>query len=362
MIDIYIGGMVMGARIEGEKGFVDHFIEHSIDSQSFLAKLDALIDWRPFEKYLSRNLKRSPSAAGQPPYPDLVMFKILLLQFLYNLSDDGASTAIGDRISFIHFIGLPFNSSKPDGTTIGRFRNLLLAKGSYSHLLDLFNRQLEANGLLVKQGLAVDATLIASTRRPRKVIGIETAPHDRHEDENPLAAEFGDQASNDKVSYSDDTDATWTVKGGEAVYGYKAHAAADTEHGFVLGGHVTGANVADTKELEQVVVECAAPCGARVDADKGYDSAANREMLNRKNLIDGIMRKARRGKPLSEEEKKANSKISLTRWIVERSFGTIKKVQGYVRSRYLGRAKVEMEFLLHALVHNMKKAIKLSAL
>lgn len=290
------------------------------------------------------------------------MFKILLLQFLYNLSDDGASAAIGDRISFIHFVGLPFNSSKPDGTTIGRFRNKLLDKGRYDHLLNLFNQQLEANGLLVKQGVTVDATLIASTRRPRKVIDIESAPHDRHEDESPLPTAPGNQEPKVKVSYSDDTDATWTVKGGEAVYGYKAHVATDSEHGFVLGGHVTGANVADTKELEKVVDECAVPRGAKVDADKGYDSAANRQMLNEKKLVDGIMRKARRGKPLSDDEKKANSAISRTRWIVERSFGTIKKVQGYVRSRYLGRAKVEMEFLLHSLVHNMKKAINLSTL
>jgi len=87
----------------------------------FLAKLDALIDWRPFEKYLSKNLKRRPSAAGQPPYPTLVMFKILILQFLYNLFDEGVSATIGDRISFIHFVGLPFNISKPDGTAIGPF-------------------------------------------------------------------------------------------------------------------------------------------------------------------------------------------------------------------------------------------------
>lgn len=347
----------MGARIEGEKGF----IEHSIDPQSFLAKLDALIDWRPFERYLSRHLKPGPAAAGQPPYPALVMFKILILQFLYNLSDDGASAAIGDRISFIHFVGLPFNSSKPDGSTICRFRNKLLVKGRYDHLLNLFNQQLESNGLLVKQGVAVDATLISSARRPRKVIDLETAPHDRREDECPLSATDGDREPTVKVSYSDDADATWTVKCGVPVYGYKAHAATDTEHGFVLGGHVTGANVADTKELEKVLDECAIPCGAKVDADKGYDSAANRETLEGKNLVDGIMRKARRGKPLSEEEKKVNSKISQTRWIVERSFGTIKKAQGYVRSRYLGRAKVEMEFLLHALVHNMKKAINLSA-
>jgi IS5 family transposase len=75
---------------------------------------------------------------------------------------------------------------------------------------------------------------------------------------------------------------------------------------------------------------------------------------------DGIMRKAYRNRPLSEEDKKWNKAISKVRWIVERSFGTLKKVQGFVRTRYLGRAKVEMELHLHALAHNIRKAINLA--
>jgi len=86
-----------------------------------------------------------------------------------------------------------------------------------------------------------------------------------------LPATDSDQDLKVKVCYSDNTDATWAVKGGEPVYGYKAHAATDTESGFVVGGHVTGANVADTKELGKVLDERVVPCGAKVDADKGYD-------------------------------------------------------------------------------------------
>ena len=79
-------------------------------------------------RYLKKNIKRDP-AAGQPPYPDLVMFKALMLQSLYNLPDEAAPFAMRDRISFLQFIGLPFESAKPNGSAICRFRNSLLENG-----------------------------------------------------------------------------------------------------------------------------------------------------------------------------------------------------------------------------------------
>lgn len=348
----------MGARIETKKGFVDHYIDCSINPASFLAKIEALVDWKPFENYLKKNIKRGPAAAGQPPYPDLVMFKILLLQFWYGLSDDDASQAVKDRISFIHFLGLSFDSSKPDGSTICRFRNRLLEKGHYQHLLELFNKRLEKNGLLVKRGTVVDATLVESSRRPRKVMDMEGWSADGEEkglsveSEEPLAV---------KVSYSKDVEADWTVKCGRPVYGYKVHLAVDEEQGFILGGHVTGAQVADTIEMPRVIEESGLPVGALVVADKGYAGEPNRRYLSEKGYRDGIMRRAYRNKPLSDKDKKRNAGLSKSRWIVERCFGILKKGQGFVRARYLGKLKVELELHLQALAHNMRKAINLSA-
>lgn len=350
----------MGARIKTEKGFIDHFIELSIDPKSFLAKVDQLVDWVPFEKYLAKHLKRKPDAAGQPPYPDLVMFKVLLLQFLYNLSDDGLSSALNDRISFINFVGLPFSSSKPYGTTIGRFRNSLLPKGHYQRLLDLFNQQIEQCGLLVKRGAAVDASLIPSARRPKKVIDLDSVPKDREE---PATGETNEGSLTQvavKASYSDDHEASWTVKGGKPVYGYKIHAATDLENGFILGGHVTGANKSDTKELKRVLDEIDLPEKSYVLADKGYTSQANSAVLKAKKLWNGIMRKAAKNKPLDSFEKFINRLISKTRWKVERCFGILKQVQGFERARYLGCQKVELEFHLQALAHNVRKAVNLA--
>ena len=139
-------------------------------------------------------------------------------------------------------------------------------------------------------------------------------------------------------------------------YGYKLHMATDAKHGFIIGGHVTPANTADTKELMEVVTESKIPSGSMVFADKGYASNNNRCDLEEKQLTDGIMYKAARGRQLTEPEKMVNRVISGLRGIVERGFGTLKKDYRFQRTRYLGCAKVKLEFLLNAMAFNLKKA------
>ena len=132
--------------------------------------------------------------------------------------------------------------------------------------------------------------------------------------------------------------------------------ATDAEHGFIIGGHLTPANRADTKDLMEVVAESGAKQGAMVFADKGYASASNRCDLEDSEITDGIMYKAARGRPLTEPEKLINRVISGLMGKVERAFGTLKKDYGFHRARYLGCAKVKLEFLLNAMAFNLKKA------
>lgn len=145
------------------------------------------------------------------------------------------------------------------------------------------------------------------------------------------------------TTYSDDPDAKWTIKAGRPYYGYKLHMATDAQNGFIIGGHLTSANRADTKELMEVVTESKAPSGCMVFSDKGYASIDNRCDLEENQITDGIMYKAVRGRQLSESEKMVNRMISGIRGIVERGFGTLKKDYRFQRTRYLGCAKVKLE-------------------
>jgi IS5 family transposase len=119
------------------------------------------------------------------------MFKILLLQQWYGLSDQETEFALRDRISFSRFTGIALAESVPDHTTICRFRNLLVEKSVLKPLLDEVNNQFEKQGKLVKKGVAVDASIVASAARPRKQVDIEYVSQDREEsaiptDEQPL--------------------------------------------------------------------------------------------------------------------------------------------------------------------------------
>lgn len=326
-------------------GFADYLIEQRKHSNTFLDKMDQFIDWNHIGKLLKKKYKKTMSADGRPAYPPLPMFKLLLLQRWYGLSDPGLEEALNDRISFIRFSGFSLASSLPDYSTICRFRNSLLELGLYEKLFEEIVRQLEGRGLLVREGAIVDATVIESSRRPRKAV--EIIPEDRKEEETVAPP---------VISYSNDIDATWIKKGKKPYYGYKAHISVDAKDGYVLGGHVTPANVADTTELEKLVDELDLPKGSMIFADKGYASENNRSILAEKKLNNGIMDKAVRNKPLTPIQIIINRLISSIRYKVERSIGTLKRGYHFCRMRYLGLKKGNMEFLLNGIAFNLKKA------
>lgn len=327
-------------------GFADYLVGQRGNANTFLDKIHQIIDFRKIEKLLIKKYRKRASADGRPAYPPLPMFKLLLLQRWYGLSDPATEEALKDRISFIRFSGFSFQSQLPDYSTICRFRNTLLKENLYEPLFAEVNRQLEERNLLVKgvNGAIVDATIIKSSRRPRKVV--EIMPEDRKEEKAQVPS----------VKYSDDADAAWIKKGKKPYYGYKAHVSVDAKDGYVIGGHVTPANTADTTEFEKLINESRLSEGSIVLADKGYAGEKNKTILAEKKLKNGIMTKAARNKPLSLLQRIVNRLISSVRYKVERSIGTLKRGYHFFRMRYLGLKKGNMEFFLNAMAFNLKKA------
>jgi Transposase and inactivated derivatives, IS5 family len=335
-------------------GLADFFIEKNRKRTTFLDGIDAIINWSRIEKILKTKLGRIDNAPspGVKAYPALLMFKILLLQQWYGLSDQDTEFALLDRISFSRFTRLSLHESVPDHTTICRFRNLLVEKNILKMLLDEINRQTEKQGKLIKKGVAVDASIIASAARPRKQVDMDTVTCDREEG-SPESVD----SEKLKVTYSHDPDAAWLKKGKECHYGYKVHTAVDAETGLVLAVHVTPANYSDTGELERLVEDANLPEKTRIYADKGYTSKANSNMLKEHRQKDAIMSRAYRNKPLSKRQQSRNRLISKKRYIVERVFGTLKKCYDLARASYIGKAKVQGELLLSTLAYNLKRSL-----
>lgn len=160
-------------------GFAEAFVAPEFGRNRRLEAITGLIDWAPLQRLLA-----PPHAAdaGRPPYPALAMFKVLLLQQWYGLSDPGMEEALGDRASFRFFAGFSLSDAVPDETTICRFRNGLAAgAGLAEALFAEINRQLEAKGFILKRGSSMPPSCrprlaVPTSRRPARAVGVRSIP------------------------------------------------------------------------------------------------------------------------------------------------------------------------------------------
>lgn len=319
----------MAQQTSGQLDFVDSFIgiNHKLNQQ--LDKINRLVDWKSFEIALNR-IYSSPN--GRPSYPLLLLFKCILLQAWYNQSDYALEEVVDDRLSFRRFVGLGASGKAPDHSTFSRFRTQLIQHGVFETLFNELNRQLESRGLIIKKGTLVDATVI------------EAAPKKPNQNEDGSAGRA-----------PQDPDADWTKKGGRYLFGYKAHVGIDQESELIRRIAMTPAHVHDGEMLGNVV------CGDEdwVFADKAYDSEKNNEILEKKNIKNGILMKGNAGRKLGELEKMCNKILSKLRSPVERVFGTLKRSYSYRRSRYLGLKKNTLQLTMMSMAYNLRRMGKL---
>ncbi len=153
----------MSRRCFNQASLADAFVKAYSRAGGFLEEITKTFDWSAFDVIL-RALHSS--CEGAPAYPPLVMFKIVLLQQWYSLSDPAAEEAARDRPSFRRFCGVPLDEETPDHSSIWRFRQRLAKLGLDEALLAEVNRQLDAHSLIVKRGTLVDATIIAAAVKP----------------------------------------------------------------------------------------------------------------------------------------------------------------------------------------------------
>src|ERR1700754_194534 len=150
----------MSGGKSGQFSFVDALMPQG-KGAGRLDRISSLVKWYRFEKHLKG--LREDQGVGRPAYAPLVMFKALLLQSLYGLSDMELEEALCDRLSFKRFIGLALDAAVPDHSTLCRFRNLLIGAGLLDKLFFELDRQLDAAGLILRRGTMLDATVIETT-------------------------------------------------------------------------------------------------------------------------------------------------------------------------------------------------------
>lgn len=293
-----------------------------------LDKVNSLVDWKPIEKHLDAIYN---SIRGPKSYPPITLFKALLIQTWYDLSDYQLEEAMDDRLSFRRFVGLASSDSVPDHSTFSLFRTQLREKNLIEEVLNEVNRQLETHGQIIRKGTIVDATLVeAAVKKPDQ--------------------KDNGQAGKSKV----DGDAEWVCRGSKRYFGYKAHMSVDSNKGFILKAKLTTA-----KRFEGHVLEELLPAKQDwVFADKAYESKQNEEMLMKKGIKNGIMRKAARYIKLESVHRLRNRLISKTRQRIEKTFGTLKRWYGYTKVRYIGLIRNELQMFLLCISFNLKKWVR----
>lgn len=323
---------------------------------SFLRQINQCVDWRGIRTLLNKKYTKTQSATGNPAYDALMMFKILLLQTWYGLSDYEVEDRINDSISFCEFLNLDMGLLAPDHSTISRFRLELTRLGIMDKLLRELNKQFKKRGIShINQGAIVDASIVDSPHAPDGSIVIKVADDRedvRSDEEHAQEEAYQYELKSRKPGV--DTEARWVRKGKHYRYGYKKHVLTD-EQGLVESIITTPANCSDTVVLPDLIEKADLPPGISVLADKGYCSKKNSACLASHGLIDGIMLKAQRKMKLSQRQREFNKAISRTRCLIERTFGSIRRWFSGGRCRYRGLERTHTQNILEAMAYNLKR-------
>ena len=307
-----------------------------------LVRLNKVIDWEQFRPVLATVLKKEPKGAGgRPPYDCILMFKILILQLIYNLSDDQTEYQINDRMSFMRFLGLGLEDRVPDAKTIWLFRDTLTKADVAQKLFDGFAAQLEAKHLITRTGTIVDATFMdaprqRNTRGENATIKAESIPED-----------WKQECRKNKLRQKD-TDARWTKKGDEVHYGYKNHVKADAESKLITGYAVTSANVHDSQVLAELVDDT----DYVLYADSAY-CGENIFAALPKGLELKVHEKGSRNHPLTEEQKACNQEKSRIRVRIEHIFGFMTNSMYGITVRSIGKLRARFNAGITNLVYNI---------
>jgi len=313
-----------------------------------LERLATGIPWELFRPLLEKvREKERKSPAGRKPFDVVLMFKVPILQTLYNLGDEAVEYQIRDRLSFLRFLGLEMSDNVPDGTTVWRFRERLTELELIKPLFDRFGDYLAQAGLEARNGQIVDASIVP----------VPIQRNSRDENRRIKAGEVPEDWDEHKRRQKD-TDARWTKKHGKSHFGYKNHIDVDAEHKLIRDFETTAANVHDSQVFDDIIdPDNADP---RVWGDSAYRSEATEAALGGAGYESHICEKGRSDRPLGEEQQAANRARSKVRSRVEHVFGFQQNSMGGKLIRTIGKARAEVKIGCMNLTYNLMRYLQLT--
>ena len=309
-----------------------------------LETIDSVVTWKTFRPIIQRAFRIDrKSNAGRPRYDYVMMFKILILQTMYGLSDSQTQFQILDRLTFRRFLGIGSEGAIPDEKTIWLFRETLAQAKSIEKLFDLFQEQLNTAGYYAKKGQIIDASFVEVPRQRNT------------REENETIKSGGTPAEWEKHPAKlrqKDTEARWTKKNDETFFGYKNHVTVDAKSKLIRAYETTSAEVHDSQVFENILDP--QNTNQSVYADSAYASTEHESLLKDLQYKNRIHEKAARNKPLTDFQQAQNKKKSSVRVRVEHVFAMIEEMHGGV-IRCIGRLRAAAKIGLLNLVYNMRR-------
>jgi transposase, IS5 family len=321
-----------------------------------LQKLSRGINWERFRPLLDKGFAKDDPVkgpGGRPPYDNVLRFKVLVLQSLYNLSDDAIEFQLNDRRTFQRFIDLDDKDAVPDAKTIWNWRETLTQKGTMEKLFNKFWKVLEEGGIKANSGSIIDATFVDAPRQ-------RNSRDENDEIKNGRIPEDWQRPEQEDKLRQKDVDARWAKKNDETHYGYKNHVKVDQKTKLIRKSVVTDASVHDSQALSDLLDR--SDKGKTVYADSAYSGEEQIGEIRKLKAIPRVCEKGYRNRALTKTQQKRNKGLSRTRARIEHVFGFMTMSMGGLHIRSIGILRATAQIVLKNLAYNMRRYCVLASI
>jgi len=337
--------------------------DRAVPESHFLRKLEEILPWEQFTERLIK-LYEGRAEKGRPPYDPVVILKMLLLSYLYDLSERQTERFANDSLSAKHFLGLAVDEAAPDHSTLTAFKKRIIDNHYIGELEELLKEIVQ-----VAQEREVHFGQIQVVDSTHTVANVNTGKDDgRQKKENKGPRDRGAKwGAKHQRRYRDENGEVKTQT--EYFYGYKAHTSMNAEAQMITSVVVTAGNASDGKQFADLVDKDGKQnLPVRIyGADRGYDDSENHCLLQAQGLHSAILLNTYR-----TAKKDSNKQVWIAlketaeyqagqreRYKIERKYGEAKENHGLRRCRYLGYLRYTVQAYLTVIVLNLKRMVKL---
>lgn len=340
----------------------EYVYDQVIPKDHFFRKLNELLDWPKYSQKMMRWYKGG-GEYGRPPFDPVVLLKMLLIAYLYDLSERQVEEYVNYTLPAKYFLGLGVDQAAPDHSTLAKFKERLLQRQRAMKMEQLLEDMVQT---AMQKGIRFGSIQVVDSTHSQARVNTARERQREKQGKGP-----------------GDPDARWGCKGQQTTrgpggttttrkkffYGYKAHISMNSENQLITSVITTPGHAHDGHFLQALIeahLQKQVPVRV-VAADRGYDDSGNHYWLKKTGIQSAICLNEYR-----TQKKDANKEVWLEmqtrpgyqaglkeRYKVERKFGEAKQQHGLGDCRYSGDERYRLQALLTAMSLNLKRMVKL---